>query len=110
MRQRVRIRMTMTHTNTDYPIDYTAQNAREFNALRGIELIDANVNKNGELVAVFDVSATQPKGIELALRSFVDALLPSGEEPENIKFEELSGDIVPIPDSNIVPMPGVTEE
>ncbi len=102
--------MTMTHNRKDYPIDYTAQNAREFNALRGIELIDANVNKKGELVAVFEVSATQPTRVEQALRSFVDALLPSGEEPENVKFEELSGDIVPMPDSNIVPMPDLAEE
>lgn len=102
--------MTMTHNKSAYPVDYTAQNARELNALRGIELIDAKVSQNGELVAVFDVSLADAAGVERGLRSFVDALLPSGEEPESVKFEELRGDIVPMPDSKVVPMPGLPAE
>lgn len=92
--------MTMTHTKDGYPIDYTAQNAREFNALRGIELIDARVNQNGELVAIFTLSASDKATAEQRIRKFADALLPVDEAPESVQFDTL-----PPPDSNVVPLP-----
>jgi hypothetical protein len=103
MPKRVRIRMMMTHNKDGYPVDYTAQNAREFNALKGIELIDARVNQNGELVAIFDLSASDPVTAEQRLRKFAEALLPAGEEPETVQVDTL-----PPSDSNVVPLPGLT--
>lgn|ERR1700674_3444905 len=101
MLQRVRIRMTMTHNKDGYPVDYTAQNAREFDALQGIELIDARVNPNGELVAIFDLSHSNTATAEQRLLSFAGALLPAGEEPETVRFDDL-----PPSDSKVVPLPG----
>lgn len=102
MAERVRIRMRMTHNKDAYPIDYTAQNAREFNALKGIELIDARVNQDGELVAIFALSASDTATAEQRLRKFADALLADGEEPESVQFDTL-----PPSDSNVVPLPNL---
>lgn len=105
---RVRIRMTMIRNKRHDP-DYTAQNARDFNALRGIELVDARVNRDGELIAIFDVSVPDPETTEKRLQSFANALLPADEDPESVKFEELAGDVVALPSSKVVPLPGLDE-
>lgn len=90
----------MTHNKDRYPIDYTAQNAREFNALKGVELIDARVSQDGELVATFSLSASDAAIAQQRLRKFVGALLPDGEEPESVQFDTLLPS-----DSNVVPLP-----
>ena len=100
----------MTHQQHGYPVDYTAQNAREFSALRGVELIDAKVNQRGELVVTFDVSVSDPATAEQRMRAFAGALLPMEEEPESVRFEELGRGIVPMPDSKIVPIPDFTKD
>jgi len=101
---RVRFQMTMSHNKNHYPVDYTAQNAREFNALRGIELIEARVNQEGELVAIFEVSASMKATAEQHLRSFADALLQADDEPETVQFDQLSPS-----DSNVVQLPGLPD-
>lgn len=95
----------MTHNKDGYPIDYTAQNAREFNALKGIELIDARVNKDGGLVAIFALSASDTATVEQRLQKFTDALLAAGEEPESVQFDTL-----PPSDSNVVPLPDLPHD
>jgi len=102
--------MTMTHNKRHYPVDYTAQNAREFKAVRGVELLDATVNRDGELVVVFDVSRSDATSVQERIRSFASALLAADEDPEKVKIEELSGDLAPMPDSKVVPIRGPSED
>jgi hypothetical protein len=102
--------MTMTNNKRHNPVDYTAQNAREFNALRGVELLDATVNRDGELVVVFDVSTSDATSADERIRSFVDVLLPADEDPETVKIDELLGDVVSMPDSKVLPIRGLSED
>jgi hypothetical protein len=65
------------------------------------------VNTDGQLVAIFDVSGVDSDTVETRLRSFADALIPADEEYASFEFEELSGDVVPMPESKVIPMPGL---
>src|SRR5258706_14870640 len=77
----VPIRMTLIHNKDGYPVDYTAQNAREFNALNGIELIDARGNQNGQFIGIFDLAASYAGTDEQHLRPVAGVLVPTAKNP-----------------------------
>jgi hypothetical protein len=106
----VRIRMTMTHRKSGrYPYDYTATNARDFNDLKGIKLIEANLTRNGKLIAVFEVPALDVR-VKKSLKWLADVVLTSEDEPQTIKYEKLGGGIEPLPDPKILPMPDFAKD
>jgi hypothetical protein len=73
----------------------------ELEALRGIELIKARVSREGELEVDFYVSDADVPAEERA-QLLLNYLIPDGEKPESVTFTELTGEIEPMPHSNVV--------
>jgi hypothetical protein len=101
MTERRRVRLKLKRPRTDDPPDYSAIHRRELEAVLGIELIKARVSREGELEVDFYVSDAGAPAEERA-QLFLNYLVPEGEKPESVTFMELTGDIEPMPHSNLV--------